>query len=54
MIQYQFFPRSRGITDDMAAVVDCFNKANDQISSDNNCLESNEVVLRLREGEKKN
>ena len=48
MIQYQFFPRSRGITDDMAAVVDCFNKANDRISSDNNNLESNEVLAILR------
>ena len=47
MIQYQFFPRSRGITDDMAAVVDCFNKANNRISSDNNYLESNEVLAIL-------
>ena len=48
MIQYQFFPRSRGITDDMAAVVDCFNKVNDQISSDDNNLSSNDVLAILR------
>ena len=48
MIQYQFFPRSRGIADDMAAVVDCFNKVNDQISSDSNNLDSNGVLAILR------
>ena len=48
MIQYQFFPRSRGITDDMAAVVDCFNIVNDQISSDDNNLSSNDVLAILR------
>jgi len=48
MIQYQFFPRSRGITNDMAEIVDCFNKANDQISSDNHNLNSNDVLATLR------
>ena len=48
MIQYQFFPRSRGITNDMAEIVDCFNKANDQISSDNRNLNSNDVLATLR------
>ena len=48
MIQYQFFPRSRGITNDMAEIVDCFNQANDQISSDNNNLNSNDVLATLR------
>lgn len=48
MIQYQFFPRSRGITDDMAAIIDCFNQANAKISSDDHDLISNDVLAALR------
>ena len=48
MIQYQFFPRSRGISDEMSRVVDCFVSADDEISSDNNDLTSNEVLAVLR------
>lgn len=48
MIQYQFFPRSRGITNDMSAIVESFNKANDKISSDNHNLVSNEVLAIMR------
>ena len=48
MIQYQFFPRSRGITDDMANIVECFNKTKDQISSDNHTLDSNRVLKVLK------
>ena len=48
MIQYQFFPRSRGLTDEMRQIVDCFNVVNDKISSDNNDLVSNDVLAILR------
>ena len=48
MIQYQFFPRSRGITNDMAAIVDSFYKANDHISSENHKLISDQVLAIMR------
>lgn len=48
MIQYQFFPRSRGINTEMSRIVNCFVNANDKISSDNNDLTSNEVLAVLR------
>jgi hypothetical protein len=48
MIQYQFFPRSRGITDEMQQIIDCFNAVDDQISSDKEELSSNEVLAMLR------
>jgi len=48
MIQYQFFPRSRGLTDEMRQIVDCFNVVNDRISSDANDLVSNDVLAVLR------
>lgn len=48
MIQYQFFPRSRGLTDEMCQVVDCFNSVNDKISSETNDLVSNDVLAILR------
>ena len=48
MIQYQFFPRSRGLTEEMRQIVDCFNVVNDKISSDTNELVSNDVLAILR------
>ena len=48
MIQYQFFPRSRGINAEMAQIVNCFVSSNDKISSDYNDLTSNEVLATLR------
>jgi len=48
MIQYQFFPRSRGINTEMSKIVNCFVNANDKITSDNNDLTSNEVLAVLR------
>ncbi|SFO77722.1 hypothetical protein [Prevotella sp. tf2-5] len=48
MIQYQFFPRSRGLTDEMRQIVDCFNVVNDRISSETNDLVSNDVLAVLR------
>lgn len=49
MIQYQFFPRSVGVTPEIKAVVDCFISANDQIDSSINNLPSNGVLLKLNE-----
>jgi len=44
MIQYQFFPRSQGITEEIKKVIDCFYEVKDQIDSDINNLKSNEVL----------
>jgi len=44
MIQYQFFPRSQGITPEIGKVIDCFNLVKDDIDSDNHNLKSNEVL----------
>lgn len=44
MIQYQFFPRSQGITPEIKKVIDCFTKVNSLIDSDFNNLKSNQVL----------
>ena len=49
MIQYQFFPRSVGVTPEIKAIVDCFISANGQIDSSINNLPSNGVLLVLNE-----
>ena len=49
MIQYQFFPRSQGITPDIERVIDCFLEVNDKIDSDFNNLKSNAVLKVLYE-----
>lgn len=48
MIEYQFFPRSLGLSDEMEAVVDCFKSVEKKISSDGNELTSNQVLAFLR------
>lgn len=48
MIQYQFFPRSRGINPQMQKVINAFKIVDDQISSDMNDLTSNAVLATLR------
>jgi hypothetical protein len=48
MIRYQFFPRSVGIIDPMSAIIDCFLTVQEQISSEQNNLSSNEVLALLR------
>ena len=48
MINYQFFPRSRGVTDEMNQIINSFTIVNDRISSDNHELVSNEVLSILR------
>lgn len=44
MIEFQFFPRSRGVTPEMGAVIDCFKKIENQIESPQHDLKSNEVL----------
>jgi len=48
MIRYQFFPRSRGVSAEMAEIVDCFNKVHDSITSESNNLVSDDVLAILR------
>lgn len=49
MIQYQFFPRSQGITPEIKKVIDCFLEVNDKIDSDFYNLKSNAVLKELYE-----
>ena len=39
-INYQFFPRSRGITSEIKEVIDCFFEVEDKINSENHNLKS--------------
>lgn len=47
MINYQFFPRSLGITPEIKAIVECFENANSRIDSEYNDLVSNEVLKEI-------
>lgn len=47
MINYQFFPRSHGVTKEMQAVIDCFKKI-EAILDDGQHRVSNEVLSLLR------
>lgn len=48
MIRFQFFPRSHGITTDVKAVIQCFQKVEKEISSEHLKLNSNDVLEVLR------
>ena len=48
MIQYQFFPRSRGVSSDIQAVIDCYKKVEQQIDSSTNSNDSNTVLSIVR------
>lgn len=48
MIRYQFFPRSHGITADVKAVIQCFQKVENEIGSEHLKLNSNDVLEVLR------
>lgn len=48
MTNYQFFPRSRGITSEIQKIIDCFIKVEKDIESPNNNLTSNEVLKILQ------
>ena len=48
MLKYQLFPRSVGITGQIEQVINCFERAYEQIKSPENELKSNEVLDVLR------
>ncbi len=48
MINFQFFPRSLGISKEMETIVNCFSIVNDEISSDYHNLVSNSVLSILK------
>lgn len=48
MIQYQFFPRSRGLNSQMQEIINVFKSVENDISSDKNDLVSNAVLNLLR------
>lgn len=43
-INYQFFPRSQGITPEMKKVIDCFIQIEEEINSDKQNLKSDQVL----------
>ena len=48
MINYQFFPRSRGITSDMQSIIECFEAVSGDIdSTTHDELESNKVLAKV-------
>ena len=49
MIQFQFFPRSLGITPEIKSIVDCFLLVENHINSEVKNLSSNEVLQILNE-----
>lgn len=48
MINYQFFPRSQGVTDEMKAIINAFKNIEAKIDSSTKNLSSNEVLAELR------
>ena len=48
MIRFQFFPRSRGVTDDIQTVINCFMLVEKDIDSKTNNLVSNDVLAIVR------
>ena len=50
MIKYQFFPRSRGVVQEIKAVIDCFEAVSVSIDSAKHSLTSNKVLEKLTPG----
>src|SRR5580698_8999616 len=48
MIHFQFYPRSVGLTEQIAAVVQCFEEVTDDISSPEHALSSDKVLQLVR------
>lgn len=48
MIQFQLFPRSRGVTEDIQKVINCFKTVENEIDSDTHNLVSNDVLAVVR------
>ena len=49
MINYQFFPRSQGVNQEIKEVIQCFKDIIDEIDSTKHQLTSNEVLAAARE-----
>ena len=48
MINYQFFPRSHGVTTEIKAIIDCFKQIESQLEEENVQRTSNEVLALVR------
>ena len=48
MIQYQFFPRSQGITNEIKTVIESFKSVENEIDSNSKELKSNDVLAKVR------
>jgi len=48
MIQYQFFPRSQGITDEIKNIIESFKSVENEIDSKTKELKSNDVLNMVR------
>lgn len=48
MMNYQFFPRSRGVTPEIRSIIDCFTQIESKIDSSYYDLKSNEVLELVR------
>jgi len=48
MINYQFFPRSHGVTTEIKAIIDCFKRIEPQLEEENVQRTSNEVLALVR------
>lgn len=48
MINYQFFPRSHGVTTEIKAIIDCFKQIEPQLEEENVQRTSNEVLALVR------
>lgn len=48
MINYQFFPRSQGVTQDIKAIIDCFKRIEPLLEDENVHRTSNEVLALVR------
>lgn len=48
MINYQFFPRSQGVNQEIQSIIRCFENVADEINSESHQLSSNEVLEIVR------
>lgn len=48
MLNFQFFPRSNGLTQEIKDVISCFEEHYDKIDSETNNLTSNDVLNVVR------
>ena len=49
-LNYQFFPRSRGVSKDIKNVITCFEEVYHEIDTDTHQLKSNEVLKKITQG----